>query len=145
MNYNKLTKQELLYILQEKTKISAPSDVINYIKTNIKLNPEVEQFGVLFLSNNNSIIKHKVLFIGGVNKTIIDPIVLFRTALKTNRCCNIIIFHNHPSGETSPSDDDIRVTKKIKSAGEIIGLKLIDHIIITELSSMSFETSGYMD
>ena len=74
---------------------------------------------------------------GGVTGTVADPKIIFVAALKAN-ACNIIISHNHPSGNVQPSKADIEITEKIKMAGQLLEIKLFDHIIVSSEGYYSF-------
>ena len=74
---------------------------------------------------------------GGISGTVADPKVIFQVALKAN-ASSVILCHNHPSGNTKPSDNDIQLTKKLKKAGEFLELNVLDHLIITPDSYFSF-------
>jgi DNA repair protein RadC len=82
--------------------------------------------------------------LGIVNKTIVHPREVFYRAIK-NLATGVIICHNHPCGDTNPSDDDKDVTKTICDSGKIIGIKVLDHLIITKTGFFSFTQNGYID
>jgi DNA repair protein RadC len=89
-----------------------------------------EEFKILLLNNANEVLGINSLSKGGSKGTVVDIKLLFSIALKT--CATaIIIAHNHPSGKLKPSEADIAITKKIRSAGELLDIKLLDHLIIT--------------
>ncbi len=81
--------------------------------------------------------------IGGQAGTVVDPKVIFQIALKAN-ASNIILAHNHPSGNTKPSDNDLRLTTKMENAGKFLDLPILDHIIITSEEHLSFADEGYL-
>lgn len=89
-----------------------------------------ETFKVLLLNNANKIIGYTTISEGGLTSTIVDVRVIMQTALVSN-ATSIIITHNHPSGNPNPSGHDDNLTKKIKSACEILDIRLLDHIIVT--------------
>ena len=91
----------------------------------------VEKFMILHLSRSNRIIGHSTISIGGVAGTVCDAKVIFQKLLKTNASA-FIACHNHPSGNSNPSAADIEITKKLKNAGEMLDLLLLDHIILAE-------------
>lgn len=100
-----------------------------------------EQFFVLFLNHANEIIGFKCLFIGGMSSTIVDVKLIYSMALK---CCasGIIVAHNHPSGGLIPSRQDINITNKLKEAGRLLDISLLDHLIITKDGYYSFADEG---
>ena len=114
--------------------IRHPSDVLNYIKI---ANKKWEHFGVILLNGNHEIIKNKVLFVGGLSAATVDLRVVFYTAIK-NLASGIIVYHNHPSGNCEPSKQDLETTKRLKDAGKLLGIQLLDHVIVGKGNYMSF-------
>jgi DNA repair proteins len=101
-----------------------------------------EYFYAVYLTTSCEPICVELVSIGSLNATIISPKEIFRTALL---CCSygIIIYHNHPSGGVIvPSKEDICITKRLKDAGNLIGIKLLDHIIVTDVSYISLKEKG---
>lgn len=117
-------------------KISSPGDVAElYIPL---LRDELqEKFYIVCLSSSNRIIKHELLFVGTLNASLVHPREIFKTAL-ANDSANIILMHNHPSGQPEPSHEDISITRKIVEAGKILEIQIFDHIIIAGNSYTSF-------
>jgi len=101
----------------------------------------VEQFKVLFLNRANRVLGIYDVSSGGISGTVADPRVIFVAALKSN-CCGIIVSHNHPSGNLKPSRQDEELTQKIKHAGQLLEIKLLDHVIITSEGYYSFADEG---
>ncbi|MEG2101538.1 MAG: DNA repair protein RadC [Flavobacterium sp.] len=100
-----------------------------------------EEFWVLFLNNSNKVISKTQLSKGGISGTIVDTRLVFRLALE-NRATGLILCHNHPSGNLIPSDADKDITRRIKTAGAILDVKILDHLIITETKYYSFVDEG---
>lgn len=100
-----------------------------------------EHFYALYLNMKNEVLGYHLISIGGINQTMVDIRILLQGALLSN-AISILIFHNHPSANTNPSKADIALTEKINKACEIIDIKLLDHIIITEDSYYSFADNG---
>lgn len=100
-----------------------------------------EEFWVLFLNNSNKVISKSQLSKGGIAGTVVDIRLVFKLALE-NGATGLILCHNHPSGNLKPSDADKQITKKIKTAGEILDVKILDHLIITETKYYSFVDEG---
>jgi len=96
-----------------------------------------EQFIVLMLNNSNKVLGFYPLSTGGITNTTVDLRLLFSTAIKSF-ATSIIISHNHPSGNLTPSEADKQITKKIKEAGALLDIRLLDHIILTDESYFSF-------
>lgn len=102
-----------------------------------------EEMILLCLNNANKVIGHYKLSSGGITGTLVDIRMIFTIAIKTG-CVGIIVAHNHPSGTLHPSDADKAITKKIKTAGETLDIKLLDHIIITDENFYSFSDNGIL-
>lgn len=100
-----------------------------------------ESFIVLFLNNHNNTIGWIKISQGGITGTIVDRRMIFATALKCG-ATSIILSHNHPSGNTTPSDADIRMTKEVIKGGETLDIKVLDHIIVTKNSYTSMTNEG---
>lgn len=126
-------------------RIARSGDVADFIRKIYKRG-EVElqeQFIVLYLNQSNEIVGYYRHTKGGINSTIADVRIILSTALKCN-CVSIIIAHNHPSGNLKPSDADKHLTKKIKDAGLLMDITVLDHIIITKDSFYSFADEGLL-
>lgn len=96
-----------------------------------------ERFVVIWLSSSNNVIGFEIISEGILNASIVHPREVYRGAI-TATCANIICMHNHPSGNPEPSNEDIALTKKLVSAGEILDIKVFDHIIFAENTYTSF-------
>lgn len=131
MNYSEFTKDELIAMLCERERKNAgntPAAIYESIK-HYGLKPQ-EHFIVVLLDGAHQIIKHEVVTIGLVNRTLVHPREVFTSAI-IERATAVIIAHNHPSGNLTPSPDDIEVTQRLKKAGEILGVSVLDHIIFS--------------
>lgn len=100
-----------------------------------------EKFMVLVVNNKNMLLKKALISMGTVSESIVHPREVFRDAIREGGSA-IIIAHNHPSGVLSPSKEDLLTTKRIKEAGKIIGIPLLDHVIITNNSYLSLKENG---
>lgn len=130
----------------ERPKVTTSRDAYNLLKQNWDENKIefVEQFKVLFLNRANKVLGIFELSTGGVSGTVADPKLVFTAALKLN-ACNIILCHNHPSGNIKPSRADEQLTQKIKEAGKYLDLPVIDHLIISsEEGYYSFADEGLL-
>ncbi|WP_179392698.1 DNA repair protein RadC [Sporosarcina sp. JAI121] len=122
--------------------IRSPEDAAAYLMTDMSsLNQE--HFVVLFLNVKNEVLHKQTIFIGSLNSSIVHPREIFREAVKRS-AASIIAAHNHPSGNPSPSPEDIEVTKRLMEAGSIMGIEVIDHIIIGDHKFLSLKEKGYM-
>ena len=95
-----------------------------------------EEFWVLYLNSTNRVIHKARLFSGGITHTTVDVRLLFKTALEQGAIA-LILVHNHPSGNITPSKEDIELTQRVKTAGEMLDIKLLDHVIVTEKEYLS--------
>lgn len=121
---------------KQSTLIISPKDVWNELK-NIRDNKK-EHFVVFYLDVRNQLIKKEIVSIGSLNASLIHPREVFEPAVR-NLCAQIILAHNHPSGETKPSEEDIEITKRLIEAGKILGIEIIDHVIVTKTNFFSFK------
>ncbi|MGB3344225.1 MAG: DNA repair protein RadC [Aequorivita sp.] len=120
----------------EKKKITSSHSVFEYMQPIIGELPH-EEFWIVYLNNSNRIIKSAQLSKGGITGTIVDVRLVFKEALQLGAVA-VILAHNHPSGTLKPSQADIQLTKKLKTAGESLDIKVLDHLIITEKAYFSF-------
>lgn len=100
-----------------------------------------EEFVILLLNKNSKVLGWCKISTGGIGKTIADPKIIFQCALKTNASA-IILAHNHPSGNILASESDKLITKKLKSAGKLLDIEVLDHIILTCEKYFSFKDEG---
>ncbi len=108
--------------------VNSASDIAYYYMERMK-DLKKEHFIAVFLDSKNKIIKDEIISIGTLNSSLVHPREVFKEAIK-NSANAIILVHNHPSGDCEASPEDRLVTKKIKEAGDTVGIKLIDHIIL---------------
>lgn len=121
-------------------KITSPKDLADLLMGEMSyLNQEVLK--VITLSTKNTIIESKDVFRGSLNNSIVHPREIFKRAI-SNHSASIIICHNHPSGDPTPSKEDINITLRIKECGNIIGIPLVDHIIIGNNKFVSLKEKG---
>ena len=120
--------------------ISSPTDIANILmKEMVTLKQEVLK--LIMLDTKNNIIGIKDVFKGSLNTSIVHPREIFKEALKKSSS-SIIICHNHPSGDPTPSKEDINITIRLKECGNIIGINLLDHLIIGKNQYVSLKEKG---
>ena len=102
-----------------------------------------EEFWIVYLNNSNKIIAKSQLSKGGITGTVVDVRLVFKTALELG-AVGIILAHNHPSGTIQPSESDKQITRKLKSGGEQLDIRVLDHIIVTETQYFSFSDAGIL-
>ncbi len=117
-------------------KINSSQDVYEVFKSDLLDQPH-EEFWLLLLKRNNEIIRKVQISKGGVSGTVVDPKIIFKYALD-QLASSIILIHNHPSGNKKPSHADLILTKKLKQAGELLEIPILDHIIFCNDSYFSF-------
>lgn len=137
-----LGKRIQQYKPDEKYVVRSPEDGANFVMEEMRtLNQE--HFVTLFLNTKNQIIHHQTIFIGSLNTSIVHPREIFREAVKRS-AASIICAHNHPSGDPSPSREDIQVTRRLVEAGKIMGIELLDHLVIGHDRFISLKEKGYL-
>ncbi|MBP2617644.1 RadC family protein [Chryseobacterium jejuense] len=128
--------------IPEKSIIGNSHDAYAILKNQLS-DLRTEEFWAIFLNNSNKVLHTSQLTQGGISQSIVDVRVLFKTALE-HFSTGVIIAHNHPSGSLKPSKEDINITQKIKEAGKVLSIQLLDHIIITQDSYFSFSDAGLL-
>lgn len=125
---------------QQKIKIiTTPRDVIKYFS--FLEDKETEEFWVMMLNTKNGVIGSKCISIGTLNTALAQPREIFNIAVK-HMAASIIVAHNHPSGDCTPSMEDVTVTKNIIKAGKLLNIDCLDHIIIGRQKSISLKQEG---
>ncbi len=127
---------------QERPKISASKDAYEQLKGELMDIPH-EEFWILMLNRAHRIIKKQKISLGGVHGTVADPKIIFKMALE-ELASGIIVAHNHPSGNLTPSQQDIDLTKKLKEAGKLLEIQLLDHLIVAGKNYYSFADEGLL-
>jgi DNA repair protein RadC len=127
----------------ERPKITKSSDAFQVLKKhwNLETIEFIETFKVMLLNRANRVLGIIEISTGGMAGTIADPKLVFVAALKS-AASSIVLAHNHPSGALTPSQADINLTRKLKSAGEYLDIAVVDHIILTSESYFSFADEG---
>lgn len=115
-------------VLYNVRKISSPADAAELGRRFLE-ECDREQLIVCCLDTKNQPLSVNVVSVGSLNSSIVHPREVFKVAVLSNSA-SIVVFHNHPSGDVAPSTEDINVTNRLKEAGKLIGIELIDHIII---------------
>lgn len=125
---------------KENFKISSPKDVSSLL-INEMSNLKQEVFKLILLNTKNVVIGTKDVFKGTLNSSIVHPREVFKEAIQRGSA-NIIVCHNHPSGDPTPSKEDIDITLRLKECGKIMGIGLLDHIIIGNNKYVSLKEKG---
>lgn len=130
------------FVEEPKRKICSPKDV--YVLMYPKMREQKkEKFITLYLDTKNQILKEEVVSIGSLNASIVHPREVFKAALLESSA-SVIMVHNHPSGDPSPSREDIMVTEKMVEGGKLLGIDVLDHIIIGDGRYVSLKDEGFV-
>lgn len=124
--------------------IRKPEDARNIIHQALDLESEAnEKFVILTLNTKNVVVGIHIISVGTLNSALVHPREVFKAAL-LNNAASIICAHNHPSGDCTPSPEDIQMTKRLSEAGQIVGIEVLDHLVIGDQSFRSFKEEGYL-
>ena len=135
-----IIREEIANYFSPSTRYTSPqqiSDVFSFLRNETK-----EYFFTLHLDGKNRTICIDPVSVGSLNQSIVHPREVFSSALKS-KAAALILIHNHPSLDTTPSREDLEITRRLREAGELLGVKVLDHIIIGE-TFLSFATQGLM-
>ncbi|MBO8155929.1 MAG: DNA repair protein RadC [Bacillaceae bacterium] len=122
--------------------IRSPEDGADYVMEEMR-DLKQEHFVALFLNTKNQVIHQQTIFIGSLNASIVHPREVFKEAVKRS-AASIICAHNHPSGDPTPSQEDIHVTKRLAECGKVLGIELLDHLVIGDRKFVSLKEKGYL-
>ncbi len=125
---------------RERQTIRSPEDAKNLVMEEMRYFDR-EHFRVLYLDRKGGLIVWEDVSVGGLHSSIVHPREVFKTAVKRS-AASIILIHNHPSGDPSPSREDIDVTHRLADAGKIMGIEVLDHIVIGEATYYSLKEQG---
>ena len=127
---------------ERKIAIKTPEDVLSQIRSQLKGKTK-EHFLALLLNTRNQLIRVAPISIGSLDTSIAHPREAFKEAIAAS-AASIIFAHNHPSGDPQPSEEDIKLTKRLVEAGEIIGIEVLDHIIVCDKEYLSLKAKGLL-
>ncbi len=132
----------------QKIKVTGSDDIFNVMRQILlrdnKVDREKEHFWIICLANNNLISNIELVSLGSVNQTIVRPMNVFRIAVMKG-AVKAIICHNHPSGTLQPSEEDKDITDRLIQVGKILNIHVVDHLVITTQTYMSFANTGLME
>lgn len=121
--------------------INSPGDIAKVLIPKMR-NLKKEQFRGIYLDSKNRILREEVISLGSLDASLVHPREVFRTAI-SEAAAKVIIAHNHPSSDPTPSDEDIRLTNQLIEAGKIVNIKVLDHIIIGGSKYISMKDCGH--
>ena len=142
MDYSRMTKQELITLLTLREKPVAcnnPQTAFDYLRP--YASTEQENFVLLMLDGAHNIKNVKLITKGLINRTLVHPREIFAPAIE-NRATAVILSHCHPSGNLEPSSDDLECTYRLKKAGELLGIPVLDHLIFSNTGFRSMAENG---
>jgi len=119
--------------------ISSPQDLFDQLRDICAL--KKEHFIIFYLDSRNQSIKREIISIGLLNASLVHPREVFEPAIK-NLAAQIVLAHNHPSGNLEPSDDDLSLTRRLVQAGQLLGIEVLEHLIVTKEAYFSFKEHG---
>ncbi|OPY71362.1 MAG: hypothetical protein A4E62_01315 [Syntrophorhabdus sp. PtaU1.Bin002] len=133
-----------MIVSRERTRLSTPVAVAGLLKKILqkedRISRDREHFWVITVDTRNKVRFVELVSLGTMNSSVVHPREIFRRAIKQG-AASVILGHNHPSGDTEPSQEDLQITKKIVEAGQIIGIEVLDHVIIGK-RDYSFKEKG---
>jgi DNA repair protein RadC len=124
---------------KETTLVLSPKDVWENLK-DLRDNKK-EHFVIFYLNTRNQEIEREIISVGTLNANLVHPREVFEPAVK-NLAAQIIVAHNHPSGQTDPSEEDLAITKRLIEAGKLLGIEVLDHVIVAQKEFLSFKEKG---
>ena len=128
--------------IPEKEKVTSVNDLYKIFSQYLS-DLQTEEFWAIFLNQKNHVIYKTQISKGGISGTLVDVRVIFRIAIE-HLATSVVVAHNHPTGNLTPSQPDISITRRIKEAGDLLDIKLLDHLIIGENSFFSFSEQGLL-
>ncbi|GEN45809.1 RadC family protein [Alkalibacillus haloalkaliphilus] len=137
-----LGKRIHTYKTSDQYVIKSPEDGANFLMEDLR-GLKQEHFVALYLNTKNQIIHRRTIFIGSLNSSIVHPREVFKEAIK-HSAASVICAHNHPSGDPSPSNEDVHVTRRLYESGKVVGIELLDHLVIGDHKYISMKEKGYL-
>ena len=125
---------------EDRAVVTRPEDVANLLAAEMGL-LEQEHLKVLCLDTKNHIMSVNEIYVGNVNSSVVRPAEVFRPAIRDNSA-SIVVVHNHPSGDPTPSPEDVAITGQLRESGDLLGIELLDHIIIGHQGHVSLKEQG---
>lgn len=137
-----LGRRVALSQFHERPQIRSPQDVYELMHLQFVAEKQ-EHFLAVLLDTKNRVLRSQTIFIGTLDSSLVHPREVYRAAVREGAACWIAV-HNHPSGDPTPSPEDIAITKRLKEAGELLGIALLDHLIIGDGNYTSLRERGYL-
>ena len=136
-----LTKRT--YRSKPQIEIKGPEDAFNVLRKRFKHGEAREFFVAILLSARNTVIGIETISVGSLNASIVHPREVYQPAVAKS-AASLILAHNHPSGNPEPSDDDLALTRRLVSVGDLMGIPIVDHLIVAGGGFLSLKQQGYL-
>jgi DNA repair protein RadC len=133
-------RRTLVRARRDRVQFVAPRDAAEFLVPQFGTRP-VEQFGVVLLDTKHRVLRTTLLSVGTLDASIVHPREVFRAATSAGAAA-LVLFHNHPSGDPTPSEDDVALTKRLVRAGDLMGIPVLDHVIVAENRFCSLKDRG---
>jgi DNA repair protein RadC len=137
-----LGRRTLAHAPSARLRIRSPREAAAYLIPTFG-SRAAEQFGIVLLDSKHRVIRTTVVALGTLNTTVVEPRDVFREAV-AGRAAAIVVFHNHPSGDPTPSAADVELTRRLAAAGALMGVDLVDHIVLADVRYCSFKEMGQL-
>jgi DNA repair protein RadC len=137
-----LGRRTLTHAPSARVQLRTPREAAVYLLPQFGSRP-VEQFGLVLLDTKHRVLRATILAVGSLNATGVQPREVFREAA-LGAAASVVVFHNHPSGDPTPSLDDIELTRRLVAAGIIIGIEVVDHLVLGDVRYWSFKENGQL-
>jgi DNA repair protein RadC len=137
-----LGKRLLAFSPETRPTIRSPADVANLVMTELRHEAR-EHFKAILLDTKNQVLRVVTVSVGSLNESIVHPRELFLEAIRHSAAA-VIVVHNHPSGDPAPSPEDVEVTRRLRDAGQILGIELLDHVVLGDGRWVSLKERGVL-
>ena len=138
-----LGRRTLLRGPDERPRLTSPREIARHLVPQYGASP-VEQFGIVTLDSKLHVVRIKIVAIGSLDQALVHPREVFREAAAASAAA-VVLFHNHPSGDPAPSAEDLALTARMVDAGEIMGIPVVDHLILTSHRYFSLQEAGALN
>ena len=135
-----LGRRTLVRAAAERPQLGSPRQLATYLLPQYGA-AAVEQFGIVMLDSKQRLLRIKIVSVGSLDATVVHPREVFREAASASAAA-IVLFHNHPSGDPTPSKEDLQLTARMVEAGDIMGIEVVDHLILAEQRYFSLMEAG---
>jgi DNA repair protein RadC len=135
-----LGRRTLIRGVADRPRLNTPRDLAAYLLPQYG-SASVEQFGIVLLDTRHRVLRIKIVSVGSLDTTVVHPREVFREAAAASASA-IVLFHNHPSGDPTPSADDLALTTRMVTAGQIMGIEVVDHVVLADHRYSSLVESG---